>query len=266
MKTKIYTSISVVVLLAIISFFWIQSCQKEVESTDSLFTKDIIKELAEANTPEKAEIAINHLFEKVGIGIPNKNSDYVYFKVNEEIVSNLGIAQSNFVNGNSAVTIGTSYSIFSKTMDRLKIVSDNKITFECTLNNSLQDLYKASIAAKNDEEKPNNALLLTISSENGIIPYQITQYDSTRIISPVQKFCFSLWMFNKYGNFNLNKNAVAVSLSLCEIACYALYAIQLSACDSYLPYFPDLYTICVHNADSALHACLAECHEGGSGS
>lgn len=264
MKTKIYISMAVTVLIAIATFFWFQSCRKSIGSVEPLSTKHIIKELTEANTPEKAETAITHLFEKVGIGIENKNSDFEQFKINFELLSSLAMAQSKFVNGNKSVTIGQYYSLKSKAMDRIMIVSNNKFVFESTLNKSLQDLYKASIAAKKDIETPNNALLLTISSEKGEIPDQIIQCDSATILSPIQNFCYSLWIFNRYGQYNIDKSGAAVKF-WCELGCYAAYYLQTSACDGYLPLFPDEYVTCLSNASAALDQCLAGCHNQGSG-
>jgi len=263
MKTKIYISMALMIIIAIAAVFWIQSCRKPVETIESHSISYITKELNDATTPEKAAIAINHLIEKTGIGIEKGNSDYQLYTIEEDGIANLATAQSGYNNKDTSVNIGTYFTIFSQIMDSLQLTSNNEWIFNCNLPTALSDLSTLSNIAKGNPENPNNALILTIISVNGNIPNQITSFDSTMIISPVQAFCFNLWVANKYGKYNTLKEGARTDINWCKVGCYAGYIAGTALCSALTGWWTVF--LCKQALKIAKDICLANCHDQGGG-
>src|SRR5687767_9921012 len=64
---------------------------------------EILKELAGTSTQGEAEIAIRHLFDKIGIGKADE-SKYEYYNLSNENMSSLANAHIRFLKGESVTT------------------------------------------------------------------------------------------------------------------------------------------------------------------
>lgn len=250
-------------MIAIVAIFWMESCRKPVGSIEMLSTEEIIRELANANTPEKAEIGINNLIEKVGIGIIKENSDYDLYVIDEEQIKTLAAAQSGFINGDTSINIGTYYSIFSGFQDTLELMMNNEYLYNCTLSKSLQNLQVDAKIAVDNLENPNNAMFGIIISEDGEIPSDIPLYDSVNMISPVQAFCFNIMTANKYGEFTLVKSTDDFNLSGCQIACIALGSLCAATCSAATSLLGT--AACIFVCSVATAYLLEGCHDQGGG-
>jgi len=263
MKGKFIISLFSVVMIVTTSILWLESCRKPVGSVEMLKTEEIIKELAVANTQEKAEVGINHLIEKIGIGITKENSDYEYYILDEGQIKDLATFQAGFVNGDTSINIGTYYTIFSSYQDTLEQILKNEYVYNTTLSKTLKNLQMDAKVAMANLENPNNAMLGYIVSENGEIPNDIPLYDSTQIISPVQAFCLNIMTSNKYAEYVTEKSTDGINLSGCEIGCIALGSVCSAMCSAATGFFGT--AACIFGCTVATALCLEGCHDQGGG-
>jgi len=263
MKTKAYLTIASIMLVAFAAVFWVQSCRKSVGEVGALFINDIVKELNSADSPEKAEIALRHLIQKVGIGISKQNSQYQLYTLDEDQIKTIAQAQSGYINGDTAICIGQYYNIFSKFQDSLELWSGQQYQFTSTLNKSLRDLQENARIALINPDDPNNSMLLTIIADNGNIPTNVSLFDSTILISPVSAFCYCIWNAEQYGNYAILKSSNKVNISACKVACIALGSVCGATCSAATGFWGT--AACIFACAIATELCIESCHDQGGG-
>ena len=179
-KTLVFFAI---LLMTACCFLWM--CSTQIigpQEPTKIPTAEIVDALANARTQAEAELAIEHLLDKTGVGrsiIGSKYNDYLLL---DDFISELAKDQVLFLNDNDfSLSWGEVFEIEQAIPDDEWL---SLVDFEEVITR-FRDQATAALASS---ETPNNALLLVIAAEG---------YDETDIMSPIQDFLFTAWV--NYG-------------------------------------------------------------------
>jgi hypothetical protein len=199
---KILIAFLITSLLALIVTVNWSGCKMEdiVAPPSSITVSQIVNEIANANTQEKAIETIKHIIGKVGLGINVQGSSYANFPLIEEVISNLAANHVHYLNnGNNMISLGAFYDSIYKVSPHIWQLAGNK-------NQTFLRLKEKSSLILNNIETPDNSILLIIYAENGYLPSKIELIDTLSVISPIQTLIFGIWTFNEFKIENIADN------------------------------------------------------------
>ncbi|GEM_PF-2371487 len=158
-----------------------------------LSTAQVLGELANSKTQQETEIAITHLLEKTGVGIPVKGSKYGEYILTDRFVSELATEHLLFRNGQENTT-------WEEMFEVQKLLSQGDWTQDVDFDGAVARFREEATAALNDPESPNNALLLAMAAKGAAIPETIPLFERTEAISPLQEALFDAWVNYAFGD------------------------------------------------------------------
>ena len=264
---KILVAFLITSLLAfIITLNWM-GCKTEdiISPPSSIPVSQIANEIANANTQEKAIIAMKHIIQKVGLGTEVQNSRYNNYLVSEFMTNDFGRIQEQFLNND------TSYASFllHEMYDTLHTICNSPLHtssgWQLTGNRAetFLRLQQKGNSALQDPEDPNNAIILMIQSQNGIIPSQMQLYDSLVIKTPIQTFLFAIWVMEEFVIFPSTDDPYHDCVDQAERKCGA----RESYCEATHKDHPIAKKSCMDGAATDLandkHACHIQFPGGG---
>ena len=181
------------VLMSVAGFWW--ACNFEQvgpKEPPSMKLTEILAQLENSRTPVEAEMAIQHLVEKIGIGIEIKGSSYGQYYLPDNFAVELAEAHLRYLNGERDEDWAYAFELE-------KVVSDERWTKPLTFADVAAALEPQAQAALADPESPNHALVLAMLVNGTVLPSSIAAPAPTDLISPVQEFLFEAWMEYEYG-------------------------------------------------------------------
>lgn len=190
--------VSFALLLTIACFQWM--CSTEMigpQEPSKIPTTEIVDELANARTQAEAELAITHLLQKTGVGMPIAGSKYQNYTLSDERLSILADSHLEFLGGSNSISLHEAFNTLMGMTDILQFNVDSDQVF------TRLDLQASN--ALLDKEQPNNALLLTIVADESGIPNTIPGDTRTVFKSPLQAFLFGVWVDTEFENVSVNK-------------------------------------------------------------
>lgn len=254
----------ITVIIVFVSIDW-WGCKTEfiTNPVSTIPTADIVKEVATANTVEKAIVAIQHLIQKIGFGYSYEQSKYGKYAINGEQITNIAKIHSEYIRGDTISTynIGELYDSILVLTSELSIININEWIFTGNLNESLNTLQVQSQNALGDIESPNNSLLINIIAENGVIPTQVPLYDSTKVKSPIQVFLLTIWIITEFERYQ----TIIDKFSWCKALCTGGYVACLGVCWIIEKKIPSSGPTCRAICAAAYTYCLSLCHDQGGG-
>lgn len=189
---KLHGSIKLAVLAAMLvgaAGFW-SACNFEQvgpKEPTALKLADVLAELDNSRSQIEAEVAIQHLLEKTGVGIEVRGSQYGEYTLPDNFVT--GLAQEHLLylqSGKPAWTWGEMFEIE-------KLLSEDDWGRPVEFQEAMTRLQELATAAQSNPENPNQALLLALVAKGATVPAAIPLYEQAAMISPVQEFLFAVW-------------------------------------------------------------------------
>ena len=241
----------------VIALFLTLSCEfKNVgpKSLDDIETMKIANELSNSETKEKTAIAIEQMFDKIGIGNPVSKSRYEKFILSEDQISDLANLQQKYINKNTSINEVSIKLIFNK----IKHSDDSWLPQQIELYSIIEELQRQITSAYSDINKPENSLVIFMTSKSGD-KNNIPLLDENTTLNPIQIYLFIIWLVKetKY-NSELAKMTKTTAMS-CEDACYATFAVCMTIC------LLEPTPLCELGCLAYLGICLASCHDQGGG-
>ena len=186
------------ILLTIACFQWMCSTEKiGLQDPSKIPTAQIVDELANARTQAEAELAITHLLEKTGVGMPIAGSKYEHYTVSDERLSMLADSHLEFLRGANSISLDEAFNILMGMTDIWQLNVDSEQVFT--------RLYLQASNALLEREQSNNALLIAIVADESGIPNTIPDDTRTVFKSPLQAFLFGVWVDTEFENVTVEK-------------------------------------------------------------
>jgi hypothetical protein len=167
----------------------------------------VMEDLANADTPEKAETAIEHLFQKAEIGISYKSGMFDGYKFADEDIKTLAKAHAAYITelktNPGAVDGRTVNSVFDEVkgaqdqIRQLELSFSDEYEFDATVDEALNVLSVSARYALRDPERPESALLLGITTPTGDGSPQANELSDQDLLSPIQRLCFGVWLHKR---------------------------------------------------------------------
>jgi len=197
---KILLGFLIVSILAfIVSLNWM-GCKTEnvIEPPSTIPVSQIATEIANANTQEKAIIAINNTIKKIGIGMNIEGSNYVNFTFENSFLMDLADVHSKYINENRNVSLDSVYNSLLSFSLRISNSYGSNTNLPQNINEIFLRLRQKANLAFDSMEDPNNVILMLIYADNGIIPLQFELYNNQTIKSPIQALLFIIWVIIEF--------------------------------------------------------------------
>ena len=190
---KIRFVLTFFMLVSTVGILWMCSAEKVgLQDPSSITISEIVAELANARTQVEAEVALENLLDKTGVGREIKGSRYVDYFLGDGSVSDLAKSHLLFLNDDYAVlTWGDTYEL-----EQLFV---NEERFSAVdFASAVARLQQQANTALLNSESPENALLIALVADGAGIPGTIPLYMESDIISPLQNFLFNAWLAYEY--------------------------------------------------------------------
>lgn len=185
------------VLLSVAGFWW--ACNFEQvgpKEPPSMKLTEILAQLENSRSPVEAEVAIQHLVEKTGLGLDIKGSSYGQYFLPDNFAIGLAEAHLRYLNGERDKN-------WAEAFDLERIVSEERWAKPLTFEDVAAALAPQAQAALADPESPDHALMLAMLVSGTALPSSIAAPAPTDLISPVQEFLFEAWMELEYGELRI---------------------------------------------------------------
>lgn len=182
------------VLMSVAGFWW--ACNFEQvgpKEPPSMKLTEILAQLENSQSPVEAEMAIQHLVAKTGIGIEIKGSNYGEYYLPDNFAVELAEAHLRYLSGERDKN-------WAEAFELEKAVSEERWAKPLTFEDIAAALAPQAQAALADPESPNHALVLAMLASGTALPSSIAAPAPTDLISPVQEFLFEAWMEFQYGD------------------------------------------------------------------
>jgi hypothetical protein len=181
------------VLMSVAGLWW--ACNFESvgpKDPSAIKLADILAELENSRSQTQAEMAIQHLLEKTGVGIEVRGSQYGGHRLPDGFV--LRLAQEHLL----YLQDGTYDWTWGQMFEATKLLSEGDWNHPVEFAEAMARLQEQAAAAQNDPEKPNNALLLAMVTKSANTSPAVL--DETAIVTPVQEFLFGVWANYEFGD------------------------------------------------------------------
>lgn len=182
----------------------------------------VMEDLSAADSPEKAERAIEHLFQKAEIGISYKSGMFDGYRFADEDIESLAKAHAAYVQAmktNSQDVQGrTVESVFNEVKGAqdqirdLELSFSHEYSFTATIDEALDVLSVSSRYALKNPERAESAMLLGITTPAGDISPKAVELADQDLLSPVQRLLFGVWLHKRGANLKAD-NPRNVSLN-----------------------------------------------------
>lgn len=209
---------------------------QRVDEGETMPLARVLEDLATADTPAKAETAIEHLFQKTEIGVAYKAGLYDGYSFKDEELEALAEAHAAYIRqaregndtGSSTPTLSSVYEEVLEGDQRrttLDVAFHLNRRVEATLDRTLEILDVSARAAMADQEQAGNALLLSITTDAlGTAP-GLSEIAADRRLSPVQRVAFGIWLHKNGPAIKGNQSS---SMDDSNDLCPAQYPILVS--------------------------------------
>lgn len=266
-KKNFIAVFSLALIICMVLFLWFCELKKVGPDISSeVKTEEILAKLANAQTQEEAENAIKEILVKTGVGNNNSENEFKNYTIGNEYITMIADAHMNINYIEDQVD-----SICLLTLKNIIDFMKNDF-YKKTINYSnegdiLNMLTKQAISAKLEPEKQNNAFILTIGAENGVIPDTFFANGLNTVIMPIQAVFFTIWFDRTIINLEKRSSINGWGYFLCRLECFGYYLLDLSTCAPYLipPVDREGLTACRRWARNNYRKCVEDCHDQGSG-
>lgn len=190
---KVRLVLTFAMVASIVSILWVCSAGKiGLQDPSSITISEIVAGLANARTQVEAEVALENLLDKTGVGREIKGSRYVDYFLGDGSVSDLAKSHLLFLNDDyAALTWGDTYELEQLFVNEERF---SAVDFASAVARLQQQANTALV----NSESPENALLIALVADGAGIPATIPLYMESDIISPLQNFLFNVWLAYEY--------------------------------------------------------------------
>lgn len=166
-----------------------------------------LRALAQVSTTEAAEQEIQRFFNKAKIGLDwdldRDKYPYASYVLSKDMLKQTAAAQARYNQGDPqyATDIEQTFKIVLAMRSHAKQIADQTVfqinptrPISVGIGDVLMALEVQTRRALAEPESPENALLLGIVAQNGVLPESIPEFTGDYKLSPVQRHLFGLWL------------------------------------------------------------------------